>query len=38
MRNYKMTRGYDFLKKAETCYLAALDGDQPRVRPFLIVL
>ena len=24
----------DFLKKAEVYYLATLDGDQPRVRPF----
>lgn len=25
---------YDFLKQAETFYLATTDGDQPRVRPF----
>ena len=25
---------YDFLKKTETYYLATVDGDQPRVRPF----
>ena len=25
---------YDFLKQAETYYLATMDGDQPRVRPF----
>ena len=25
---------YDFLKKAGTYYLATVDGDQPRVRPF----
>ena len=25
---------YDFLKKCDTYYLATLDGDQPRVRPF----
>lgn len=25
---------YDFLKKAETYYLATAEGDQPRVRPF----
>ena len=25
---------YDFLKKAQTYYLATVDGDQPRVRPF----
>ncbi len=29
-----MQRVYDFLKKAETYYLATIDGDQPRVRPF----
>lgn len=29
-----MKRVYDFLKKAETYYLATVDGDQPRVRPF----
>ncbi|HIV17372.1 MAG TPA: pyridoxamine 5'-phosphate oxidase family protein [Candidatus Alectryocaccobium stercorigallinarum] len=29
-----MKRVYDFLKKAETYYLATIDGDQPRVRPF----
>lgn len=25
---------FDFLKKAEIYYLATMDGDQPRVRPF----
>lgn len=25
---------YEFLKNAETYYLATMDGDQPRVRPF----
>ena len=25
---------YDFLKKCQTYYLATMDGDQPRVRPF----
>lgn len=25
---------YDFLKKCQTYYLATIDGDQPRVRPF----
>ena len=25
---------YDFLKKADVYYLATLEGDQPRVRPF----
>lgn len=29
-----MQRVYDFLKKAGTYYLATVDGDQPRVRPF----
>ena len=29
-----MKKVYDFLKEAETYYLATLDGDQPRVRPF----
>ena len=25
---------HDFLKKTDTYYLATIDGDQPRVRPF----
>ena len=29
-----MQEVYDFLKKADTYYLATVDGDQPRVRPF----
>ncbi|NLZ38207.1 MAG: NimC/NimA family protein [Firmicutes bacterium] len=29
-----MQRVYDFLKKCKTYYLATVDGDQPRVRPF----
>ena len=29
-----MQRIYDFLKAAETYYLATVEGDQPRVRPF----
>ena len=29
-----MERVYDFLKKAGTYYLATVEGDQPRVRPF----
>ena len=29
-----MQEVYDFLKNAETYYLATMDGDQPRVRPF----
>ena len=29
-----MKRVYDFLKKAEVYYLATVEGNQPRVRPF----
>ncbi|HCH27901.1 MAG TPA: NimC/NimA family protein [Ruminococcaceae bacterium] len=29
-----MKRVYDFLKQAETYYLATVDGNKPRVRPF----
>lgn len=29
-----MQRVYDFLKSAGTYYLATVEGDQPRVRPF----
>lgn len=29
-----MEEVYDFLKKCETYYLATMEGDQPRVRPF----
>lgn len=29
-----MKEVYEFLKKAETYYLATVEGDQPRVRPF----
>ena len=29
-----MKRVYDFLKKAQIYYLATVDGDRPRVRPF----
>ena len=29
-----MKRALDFLKKAEVYYLATVEGDQPRVRPF----
>lgn len=29
-----MKRVYDFLNEAETYYLATVEGDQPRVRPF----
>ena len=33
-----MKEVYDFLKKCQTYYLATVDGDQPRVRPFGTVL
>lgn len=33
-----MERVYSFLKEAETYYLATVDGDQPRVRPFGTIL
>lgn len=33
-RRKKMNEVYEFLKKAGTYYLATMDGDQPRVRPF----
>lgn len=29
-----MREVYDFLKKCGTYYLATVEGDQPRVRPF----
>lgn len=29
-----MKEVYDFLKRCETYYIATMDGDQPRVRPF----
>lgn len=29
-----MEKVYEFLKKCDTYYLATVDGDQPRVRPF----
>lgn len=29
-----MQKVYDFLKKCNTYYLATVEGDQPRVRPF----
>ena len=32
-----MKRVYDFLKAADTYYLATVEGDQPRVRPFRTV-
>ncbi len=33
-----MKRVYDFLKDAGTYYLATVEGDQPRVRPFGTIL
>ena len=33
-----MKRVYDFLKKAEVYYLATVEGDQPKVRPFGTVI
>ena len=32
-----MNEVYEFLKKAGTFYIATVDGDQPRVRPFGVV-
>ena len=32
--DYIMERVVKFLKEAETYYLATVEGDQPRVRPF----
>ena len=32
--NYIMEQVVKFLKEAETYYLATVEGDQPRVRPF----
>ena len=29
-----MNEVYEFLKQCETYYLATMEGDQPRVRPF----
>ena len=34
IRRTTMKRVYDFLKKAGVYYLATVEGDQPRVRPF----
>ena len=34
IRENKMKRVYEFLKNAEVYYLATVEGDQPRVRPF----
>ncbi len=32
-----MKEVYDFLKKCEVFYIATIDGDKPRVRPFGVV-
>ena len=32
--DFFVKRVYDFLKEAEVYYLATVEGDQPRVRPF----
>lgn len=32
-----MQKVYEFLKKCDTYFLATMDGDQPRVRPFSTV-
>ena len=34
IREENMQEVYEFLKKCGTYYLATVDGDQPRVRPF----
>jgi uncharacterized pyridoxamine 5'-phosphate oxidase family protein len=34
MNELSMERVFEFLKKCSTYYLATMDGDQPRVRPF----
>jgi len=33
-KGFEMKRVYEFIKNAETYYLATVEGDQPRVRPF----
>ena len=38
MEEHLMHRVLDFLKSAQTYYLATVDGDQPRVRPFGTVM
>lgn len=32
-----MNEAYEFLKNCKTFYIATMDGDQPRVRPFGVV-
>jgi uncharacterized pyridoxamine 5'-phosphate oxidase family protein len=34
MDTYRIKEVYDFLKKSETYYIATVDGNKPRVRPF----
>jgi len=34
LKGRKMQEVYNFLKKSGTYYIATIDGDQPRVRPF----
>jgi uncharacterized pyridoxamine 5'-phosphate oxidase family protein len=34
MEDKRVKEVYEFLKKSETYYIATMDGDQPRVRPF----
>lgn len=34
MENKDIIKVHDFLKQAQTYYLATVDGEQPRVRPF----
>ena len=34
MEDKHMNEVYEFLKKCGTYFLATMDGDQPRVRPF----
>jgi uncharacterized pyridoxamine 5'-phosphate oxidase family protein len=38
MEELSMEEVYEFLKKCGTYYIATIDGDQPRVRPFGTVL
>ncbi|MDE7422997.1 MAG: pyridoxamine 5'-phosphate oxidase family protein [Lachnospiraceae bacterium] len=38
MEKKNLIRVHDFLKEAQTYYLATADGDQPRVRPFGTIL
>lgn len=38
MAKNDITKVYEFLKEAKTYYLATVDGEQPRVRPFGTIL